>query len=250
MKRLKLYTQKVKGLTAIDMVTLGLVTAAFVLVLAVSISYTKARYFTPLSKIEVPVATTKDTYAPGELIEGLFFGEVRYGGEVKYVRQLVCPNYSEFIPDINTGKLFVQGSGVPRKLEGHRSPVGYSSQNVPLDVNCTIQFRNIYCVPYLFGCVKREYAYYTQTFTFKKAEVGATNTQNQTAQFTNPETGSSYSLPKQSNSSSSVAKGGTTNNVTNSTTNNTNTDEQLDTPEPGLVQSVINGVDNIVKGLF
>lgn len=166
MRRLKAYTNKVQGLSFVDFVTLGLVTAAFILVLTVFGSYLKASYFTKLARIEVPVATVKDSYMPGELIEGLFFGEVYYSGKVDYTRQLICPNYSEYIEDINTGGNVVKGSAVPREINGARSPIGVASTGVPLDVNCTIQFKNLYCIPYLFGCVAKEYSYYTQAFTF------------------------------------------------------------------------------------
>lgn len=179
MKLLKSYTTKVQELSVIDFITLGFVTAAFILVLAVLGTYVKASYLTKLANVEVPVATIKDSYVPGELIEGLFFGEVYYSGKVDYTRQLICPNYSEFIKDINTGYNIVKGSAVPRKLDGARSPIGYSSAGVPLNVNCTIQFKNLYCIPYLFGCVPKEYSYYTQTFTFKnemsaEKNIGAT----------------------------------------------------------------------------
>lgn len=248
MKLLKRYTQKAKNLTAIDVVTLALVTAAFLLAMAVTVSWTKARYFTGLSHIEVPVSTTKDEYVPGELIEGLFFGEVKYSGEVKYTRQLICPNYSEFIPDINTGKSVVEGSATPRKLDGDRSPVGYPSLNVPTGVNCTIQFKNIYCIPYLFGCVPREYPYYTQTFSFKKAETPADP--NAVSEFESP-TGEKYTLPKVSGNTRGTADRTTTNNTTttnnnNSTTNNNNTQEE----DPGLLEGVIKGVDGIIDGIF
>lgn len=250
MKLLKRYTQKAKNLTAIDIVTLALVTAAFMLAMAVSVSYVKARYFTGLSRIEVPVATTKNVYAPGELIEGLFFGEVRYSGEVKYTRQLICPNYSEFIPDINTGKPIVDGSATPRKLEGHRSPVGYPSQNVPLATSCIIQFKNLYCIPYLFGCVRREYSYYTQTFTFKPAETASAEPSNEVSEFENPATGERFTLPRQSASNQVAPK--SDNRVTNNTTNNSTTNNSTtnnttpEAEEPGLIESIIKGVDNLL----
>lgn len=216
MKLLRHYTAKVKGLAFIDLLTLGLVISAFMLVMAVAISYTRAAYFTKLSEIEVPVATVKSEYKRGELIEGQFFGQVFWSGQVDYTRQLICPNYVDVLPSLIDGRLIVNGKGTPRVLKGERAPIAYTPHNAPTNVNCTIQFNNHYCIPYLFGCANRDYSYYTQTFTI---------TNDEPLNIPEP-VGNSFPnvAPKQEiqTKSQSTSTEKTTNNITNNTTNTTN----------------------------
>lgn len=218
MKLLRRYTAKVKGLAFIDLLTLGLVISAFLLAIAVGVSYVKAAYLTKLSQIEVPVATVKSEYKRGELIEGQFFGEVFWAGQVDYTRQLICPNYVDVLPSLIDGRLIVNGKGTPRTLKGERAPIAYTPLNAPTNVNCTIQFNNHYCIPYLFGCANRDYSYYTQTFTITDDEpLSIPEPQGNAFPNVAPRQQAQPQLP------SSTEK--TTNNITNNTTNTTNNNQ-------------------------
>lgn len=116
--------------------------------------------------IKVPVATDKSSYYPGQKIGGIFFGEVYYKGEVRVLREVFCKNYRGIIKppaEQSVGDLF-STSSTPQKLEGESVTIGNLPTDIPIGLNCVLQFTNIYRVNTPFGTRVETYQYYTQNF--------------------------------------------------------------------------------------
>lgn len=116
-----------------------------------------------LVDIKIPVATTKAKYYPGQMVGGLFFGEVYYNGRVQILREVFCEDYQETIKTTDGDELF-QGKSTPHKLSGTARNIGLLPDNAPIGENCVIQFVNTYCLKTPFGPDCREITYYTQNF--------------------------------------------------------------------------------------
>lgn len=116
--------------------------------------------------IKVPVATDKPSYAPGDPVSGIFFGETYYKGEVRILREVFCKNYKGIIqPPTNSAVGdFFSTQAKDRKLEGVTVPIGKLPDTVPVGSNCVLQFTNVYDIQTPFGVRHEEYQYYTQNF--------------------------------------------------------------------------------------
>jgi hypothetical protein len=116
--------------------------------------------------IKVPVATDKSSYYHGQQIGGIFFGEIYYKGEVRILREVFCKNYRGIIKppaESAIGDLFSTQS-LPHKLEGNSVNIGSLPKDVPIGLNCVLQFTNIYVINTPFGDRTETYQYYTQNF--------------------------------------------------------------------------------------
>lgn len=120
-----------------------------------------------LANIKVPVATDRASYAPGEEIAGIFFGEIYYSGEVRVLREVFCKGYKNVIlpPDGNNRDELYSTQSVPRKIEGLTVTIGNLPENIPVGLNCVLQFTNVYRIQTPFGARQEEYQYYTQNFS-------------------------------------------------------------------------------------
>lgn len=122
--------------------------------------------------IKVPVATDKSSYYPGQKIGGIFFGEVWYKGEVRILREVFCKNYRGIISppkEQSVGDLF-STSSTPKKLEGESVTIGNLPKDIPIGLNCVLQFTNIYRINTPFGDRHEQYQYYTQNFAIISKE--------------------------------------------------------------------------------
>lgn len=122
--------------------------------------------------IKVPVATDRSSYAPGEEIGGIFFGEVFYEGEVRVLREVYCKDYKNIIvpPENARNGDFYDTQSIPRKLEGLSVNVGHLPADIPVGKNCVLQFTNVYEISTPFGTRRIEYRYYTQNFAIISQE--------------------------------------------------------------------------------
>lgn len=217
-----------------DFATIAIMVVALLALLALIVYYV-----VPIRTIDVkvPVATDQSTYAPGEPISGIFFGEVFYEGRVKVLREVFCTNYKATIepPASNADGDFFATISQPRKLEGQTVPIGNLPKEIPVDVNCVLRFTNLYEIQTPFGIRRIEYSYYTQNFSIISQErrdvldceaAGGTDCLNTTKTDEKEKTPVAqspsvnyYGGPDASEPSSNQ---NTTNNTTNnSTTNNT-----------------------------
>lgn len=197
------------------------------------------------AEIKVPVATDQASYAPGEAISGIFFGDTYYTGEVRVLREVFCSNYKGFIapPAGNKAGNFFSTQGRPRHLEGQTIMVGNLPADIPIGSNCVLQFTNIYDIQTPFGLRHIEYQYYTQNFAIvsperrqlldceatgrKDCAAATTSTTTTTTQVqvqSSPETTPAVTSSPQSTT--------TTNNTTNNTTNTTNNPPAASAPAP------------------
>lgn len=160
--------------------------------------------------IKVPVATDRSSYAPGENIGGIFFGEIFYRGDVKVLREVYCKDYKAIIvpPESARNGDFYDTQSIPRKLDGLSVEVGKLPDNIPVGKNCILQFTNVYDIPTPFGTRHISKSYYTQNFAIISKErrqileceaQGRTNCENEIA----PE-GSQSFLPSEPVSPSGV----------------------------------------------
>lgn len=187
--------------------------------------------------VKVPVATDQSTYAPGEDISGIFFGEVFYEGRVKILREVFCTNYKATIepPKNNAEGSFFETISTPRKLEGLTVPIGQLPKNIPVGVNCVLRFTNLYEIQTPFGIRRIEYAYYTQNFSIISQQrrdildceaAGGTDcvekTEQTSVENTN-QTSDASSTTIYYGAPNSAAPDQTTNNTTNNTTTNNST---------------------------
>lgn len=118
--------------------------------------------------IKVPVATDKDQYSPSQQVDGIFFGDIYYNGEVKILREIFCANYHAVIePAVadDENDDFQLWQSKARKLDGVTVTIGVLPANVPIGQNCVIQFTNVYTTQTPFGIRHDEYQYYTQNFS-------------------------------------------------------------------------------------
>lgn len=125
-----------------------------------------------LANIKVPVATDQASYYPGEDISGIFFGDTYYKGEVRVLREVFCKDYKGIIkPPVGAadGDFFTT-QGRPRHLEGQSIVVGNLPSDIPVGLNCVLQFTNVYEIQTPFGIRKEEYQYYTQNFSIVTKE--------------------------------------------------------------------------------
>ena len=125
-----------------------------------------------LANIKVPVATDQASYAPGEGISGIFFGDTYYKGEVRVLREVFCKDYKGVIkpPKESAVGDFFATQGRPRHLEGQTVLVGNLPADIPVGLNCVLQFTNVYNIPTPFGTRHEEYQYYTQNFAIVTQE--------------------------------------------------------------------------------
>lgn len=142
--------------------------------------------------IKVPVATDRSSYAPGENIGGIFFGEIFYRGDVKVLREVYCKDYKAVIvpPAEARNGDFYDTQSIPRKLDGLSVDVGKLPDNIPVGKNCILQFTNVYNIPTPFGTRHISKSYYTQNFAIISKErrqildceaQGRTNCENEIA---------------------------------------------------------------------
>lgn len=124
------------------------------------------------ANIKVPVATDQSSYHPGEEISGIFFGDTYFNGEVRVLREVFCKDYKGVIapPEGARDGDFFTTQGRPRHLEGQSVSVGNLPSNIPVGLNCVLQFTNVYEVQTPFGIRRLEYQYYTQNFAIVTKE--------------------------------------------------------------------------------
>lgn len=131
-------------------------------------------YVRPLkvADIKVPVATDQASYYPGEEISGIFFGEIYHKGEVRVLREVYCKNYKNIIvpPETARNGDFYDTQSIPRKVEGLSVTIGLLPADIPVGLNCVVQFTNVYNIPTFFGTRHVEYQYYTQNFSIVTRE--------------------------------------------------------------------------------
>ncbi len=201
-----------------------------------------------LANIKVPVATDQASYAPGEEVAGIFFGDTYYKGEVRVLREVFCKDYKGVIkpPAESAVGDFFATQGRPRHLEGQTVPVGKLPADIPIGSNCVLQFTNVYNIQTPFGIRHEEYQYYTQNFSILSPERRAIldceatgrkdcSTVNQPAPVVQPQTQSSpETQPVQATPQSSTQSNSTTENrsTTNNTTNNTTVNNPPAEPAP------------------
>ena len=197
----------------------------FVILLAIFAFAVLLYYFNrpvKLVDIKIPVATTKAKYYPGQMVGGLFFGEVYYNGRVQILREVFCEDYQETIKTNDGDELF-QGKSTPHKLTGTARDIGLLPANAPVGENCVIQFVNTYCLKTPFGPDCREVTYYTQNFEIidKPADGSAAanaDTATDSAQAKRESTNS-----KSSNNSAGTAEGDRSPANSTTITNNSST---------------------------
>lgn len=237
--------------TALDYVTTGIMVIALLALFALLYYYVR-----PIRTVDikVPVATDQSSYAPGESIGGIFFGETYYEGHVKILREVFCTNYKGFIPPENgqsDGNLFSTYS-VPRKLEGITVPIGKLPADIPVGVNCVLRFTNIYEIQTPFGIRKITTSYYTQNFAIisverrnildceargekdcvEKYSGSSTISDNTPTTQTAPTSFSNGYESTNSNNVSQPSQNTTNNTTNNSTTNNTTNNNTTNEPAP------------------
>ena len=122
--------------------------------------------------IKVPVATDKSSYYPGQNISGIFFGETYFKGEVRILREVFCKDYKATIkpPEGNAYGDFFSTQTQPRKFEGQSVFIGQLPSDIPIGLNCVLQFTNVYIIHTPFGERTERYQYYTQNFAIISKE--------------------------------------------------------------------------------
>lgn len=155
---------KINHRTAFDAITISAI--VFGTLALISLVYFYVRPLS-LADIKVPVATDKATYYPEQEVSGIFFGETRYSGDVKILREIFCSNYRGVIkpPAESADGDFFSTQARPRKLEGATVRIGTLPANVPIGSNCVIQFTNVYDIQTPFGVRHETVQYYTQNFS-------------------------------------------------------------------------------------
>lgn len=204
--------------TAFDIITFTFMAVATIALLFLILFYVMP---VKLANIKVPVATDKATYYQGEDIGGIFFGETFYNGEVRILREVYCKDYKRVIEPPKSAAVgdFFASQSIPRKLDGQSVPIGTLPSDVPVGLNCVIQFTNVYDIPTPFGTRHEEYKYYTQNFSIVPKEVR--EEQDQKAAEINAQSGQSTTGGNDINETNN-APNQTETNIDQSTTNNTN----------------------------
>ena len=83
--------------TILDFITIsGIVFGTIALIILVLCQVMPIKF----ADIKVPVATDKDQYSPLQQVDGIFFGEIFYNGEVKILREVFCANYHAIITPV------------------------------------------------------------------------------------------------------------------------------------------------------
>lgn len=125
-----------------------------------------------VADIKVPVATDQASYYPGEEISGIFFGEIYHRGDVKVFREVFCKDYKNIIepPESARNGDFYDTQSIPRKIEGLNVTIGLLPTDIPVGLNCVLQFTNVYEIPTIFGSRHVTYQYYTQNFSIVTRE--------------------------------------------------------------------------------
>jgi hypothetical protein len=153
----------------VDLVTAGIMIIGLIALLALIWFYVR-----PIRTVDikVPVATDQSSYAPGEDIAGLFFGQTYYDGHVKILREVFCSNYKGVIapPAASADGDFFSTIAKPRYLDGSTAPIGTLPSNVPIGSNCVLRFTNVYEIQTPFGIRKIVKEYYTQNFAIISVE--------------------------------------------------------------------------------
>lgn len=195
--------------------------------------------------IKVPVATDKSSYYPGQNISGIFFGDTYFKGEVRILREVFCKDYKATIapPAGNAFGDFFSTQTKPRHFEGQSVFIGQLPSDIPIGLNCVLQFTNVYVIHTPFGERTERYQYYTQNFAIISKErrdqldceaTGKTtaecqSTNNATDQTIEPQSDITAPMnddpPASFNRSNTqtpaqITPNQTTNNTTNNTVNN------------------------------
>lgn len=125
-----------------------------------------------VADIKVPIATDQASYHPGEEISGIFFGEIYHKGEVRILREVFCKDYKNIIepPESARHSNFYDTQSIPRKIEGLSVNIGLLPSDIPIGLNCVLQFTNVYEIQTPFGIRRIEYQYYTQNFSIVTRE--------------------------------------------------------------------------------
>lgn len=158
-KARRYYINKSTAWRVTDMVVIAIIILTFIALLV--LVYYQLRPVQTVD-IKVPVATDKAEYYAGEQVSGIFFGEVFYTGRVQIVRDVFCKDYTGRMQD-NGDEVFT-GASVPMKLEGTSRRIGTLPNDVPVGLNCVIQFVNTYKINTPFGDRTISDNYYTQNF--------------------------------------------------------------------------------------
>lgn len=243
----------ITGRQWLDFLTLGIgLIALFLLFALIYVNVAPIK----TADIKVPVATDKSSYYPGQDISGIFFGETYYEGEIRVLREVFCKDYKATIKpsDGNAFGNFFSTQTKPRKFEGQSVYIGKLPSDIPIGLNCVLQFTNVYDIQTPFGERTERYQYYTQNFAIISKErrdqldceatgrstADCSSTDNATESVSEPQsditsTPQSQITPTRPNQTES----NTTNNVDNSTTNNTtNTTPTQPAPQPVEVCAV------------
>lgn len=162
-------SRRIKWLDIANVVTIAAFTAGLVALIALIWLYVRP---IQLADIKVPVATDQASYYPGEEISGIFFGEIYYQGEVQVLREIFCKSYKNIIvppPSARNGD-FYDTQSIPRKIEGLTVTIGHLPDDIPVGLNCVLQFTNVYRIQTPFGIRQEQYQYYTQNFAIVTKE--------------------------------------------------------------------------------
>lgn len=195
--------------------------------------------------IKVPVATDKSSYYPGQNISGIFFGDTYFDGEVRILREVFCKDYKATIkpPAGNAFGDFFSTQTKPRHFEGQSVFIGQLPSDIPIGLNCVLQFTNIYIIHTPFGERTERYQYYTQNFAIiskerrdqldceatgkstsecQATDNATTQTVEQQSDITAPITDDPPASFNRSNTQTpaQITPNQTTNNTTNNTVNN------------------------------
>lgn len=122
-----------------------------------------------LLDVETPVLLTKEVYQKGELVEGIFNGEVKTDLQPKVTRALICDNDSYQLEDREAtgGKRFLKEAKVGIVvLEDSQTQSG---KPIRPGTNCFIKFTNIYTIDLPLGGTRTEQVrYFSDTFDIEE----------------------------------------------------------------------------------
>ena len=169
LKERKIFRKRGSNQRDIDFVFLSLMIMGFVF-LGALLFYNV--YPIKTIEIKVPVATDQSSYAQGEEISGIFFGQNYYTGHTKILREVFCKDYKGVVkpPAGNADGDFFSTRTEPFKYEGVTRRIGNLPLEVPVGSNCVLKFTNIYEIQTPFGIRKETVEYYTQNFAIISQE--------------------------------------------------------------------------------
>lgn len=202
--------------------------------------------------IKVPVATDKSSYYPGQNISGIFFGETYFKGEVRILREVFCKDYKATIapPSGNAFGDFFSTQTEPRKFEGQSVYIGKLPADIPIGLNCVLQFTNVYVIHTPFGERTERYQYYTQNFAIiskeRRDQLDCEATGKSTSECAQTDNATEQEVEIQSDISSPTGQSERSfnpsntqtpaqiipNQTTNNTTNNNTTNNNQPAPQP------------------